>query len=131
MVKPKLLPEQKLEDKCSDSKNNLKISKEFRKAIDASADYVGQLSLNDEKVELSCLNQAGYHPDIKLEHFLQGALYAGLAGKNPALYYPEGSESEVLEKINKTLTTAIKAMEFTAYSGVPLFKVIVTRRPLE
>jgi hypothetical protein len=139
MEKLKLLPEQKpLEQTCSEHYSNYKpklltlspkLSGEFRKAIDKSPEYIG-LSLDGKTVELSCLSQRGFNPDIGLEHFLRGAVYANLIGKKAALYYPEGAENEIVEKINRIFTNVAQSIEFAPYSGIPLFKIVLIRRPI-
>jgi hypothetical protein len=124
-----------LEETCSEHYTNYKpklskLSSWFRKAIDKSPEYLGQLSLDGKTVELSCLSQRGFNPDIGLEHFLRGAVYASLIGKKAALYYSEGAKSEILKKINGIFTNVAQSIEFTPYSGIPLFKIVLIRRPI-
>ncbi len=99
MNKPKLLPEQKdLEQRTSEENHGL--SREFRKTIDMSVyGYIGLLNQDKKTVELSCLENNGYKPDLRIEDFLKGALYAYLTGKIVRLYCSDNEDS--IDRINK------------------------------
>ncbi|MBW2990070.1 hypothetical protein KY348_00015 [Candidatus Woesearchaeota archaeon] len=137
MAKLKLIPEQKnLEQRAA--KGSYKLSKEFRRAIEMSLEgYTGMLSPDNKTVDVPCLKESGFNPDLDIDYFLKGALYAQLVGKSVTFFYPDTiSEVEVQRMINEVFyqsRSLIKTEPYPLfYKGKPLLngcRVIVIKAP--
>lgn len=119
MGKLKLLPEQKnLEERTA--KDSYRLSKEFRKAIEMSLEgYIGMLSVDNKTIEVPCLQARGFNPDLDIDYFFKGALYANLLGQPVTFLYPDTTnEIEVERMINEVFYQARSLIKTEPY---PLF----------
>jgi len=137
MTKLKLLPEQMSLEKRT-AKDYFRLSKEFRKAIEMSLEgYIGMFSADNKTVEVPCLQTRGFNPDLDIDYFFKGALYACLIGKPVTFFYPDTvNEIEAERMINEVFyqaRTLIKTETYPVYyRGKRLLKgcrVLVIKAP--
>ena len=93
-------------------------SKDFKRVINQLPEYVGDLPMEGETVEIEPLSEKGYKPEVLLDYFLQGATYANSKNKSVTLYIPEGAKSRIEKKIDeefKEVKPFIKIKEYPIF----------------
>ena len=105
MIELKVLPEQKSLEGIS-SKYPYRLSKEFRRFIDGVPFYTGVLLEDKKTVDVGFMSSGGYKPELSLDYFVKGILYAQAIGKTSRIYVPKGSRRGIEKKINEVFKEA-------------------------
>ena len=87
------------------------VSREFMQLIDRMPSYYGVLLEDGKTVKLAYAEGLDHEPDIPLEAYLKGGIYATLLSKRGNLYIPQGLRSEVKGKSKKAVKAILEEME--------------------
>ena len=96
------------------------VSREFRQLIEGMPYYSAVLREDGNTVRLSFARSMGYLPDISLEAYFKGSLYAKIIEKSRNLYVPERLEARAKDVFQKSLEEILKELQscdLQAYRG--------------